>query len=92
MPNRSVFFLSDSTGITAETFGHAILAQFAVTPRQVRLPFVNSADKARQAVAQINQAARAEGKPPIVFSTVVNEEVLAIIQADCQGLLMDLFG
>ncbi|MDA0869957.1 MAG: kinase/pyrophosphorylase [Proteobacteria bacterium] len=92
MPNRSVFFLSDSTGITAETFGHAILAQFAVTPRQVRLPFVNSADKARQAVAQINQAARTEGKPPIVFSTVVNEEVLAIIQADCRGLLMDLFG
>ncbi|HBH37007.1 MAG TPA: phosphoenolpyruvate synthase regulatory protein, partial [Curvibacter sp.] len=28
MPNRTVFFISDGTGITAETFGNAILAQF----------------------------------------------------------------
>jgi regulator of PEP synthase PpsR (kinase-PPPase family) len=92
MPNRSVFFLSDGTGITAETFGHAILAQFAVTPRQVRLPFVDSPAKAHQAVEQINQAAAREGKPPIVFSTVVDQEVMSIIEASCQGLLMDLFG
>jgi regulator of PEP synthase PpsR (kinase-PPPase family) len=29
MPNRTVFFVSDGTGITAETFGNSILAQFA---------------------------------------------------------------
>ena len=29
MPNRTVFFISDGTGITAETFGSSILAQFA---------------------------------------------------------------
>ncbi|WP_396440807.1 kinase/pyrophosphorylase, partial [Limnohabitans sp.] len=28
MPKRTVFFVSDGTGITAETFGNAILAQF----------------------------------------------------------------
>ena len=42
MPNRTVFFVSDGTGITAETFGNSILAQFAVKPRHVRRPFIDT--------------------------------------------------
>ena len=57
MPERTVFFISDGTGITAETFGNAILAQFEVTPRHVRLPFTDTPDKAHQAVRQINAGA-----------------------------------
>jgi regulator of PEP synthase PpsR (kinase-PPPase family) len=44
MTNRTVFFVSDGTGITAETFGNAILAQFEMEPRHVRLPFIDSMD------------------------------------------------
>ena len=33
MHSRTVFFVSDGTGITAETFGNAILAQFEFNPR-----------------------------------------------------------
>ena len=51
---RTVFFVSDSTGITAETFGNAILAQFEFKPKRIRLPFVDSVDKAHQVVRQIN--------------------------------------
>jgi hypothetical protein len=47
-PNRTVFFVSDGTGITAETFGNSILAQFAAEPRHVRLPFIDTVDKAHQ--------------------------------------------
>ena len=36
MPNRTVFFISDGTGITAETFGNAILNQFETPMRRVR--------------------------------------------------------
>jgi len=54
MPQRTVFFVSDGTGITAETFGNAILAQFDFKTRHVRLPFVDTVDKAHQAVRQIN--------------------------------------
>ena len=92
MPNRTVFFVSDGTGITAETFGKAILAQFEISPRQVRLPFMDSVDKAHQAVRQINHAAEVDGKRPIVFSTLVNMEVLAVIKEKCQGMLLDMFG
>ncbi|MBX9612610.1 MAG: kinase/pyrophosphorylase [Burkholderiales bacterium] len=92
MPNRTVFFISDGTGITAETFGNAILAQFEMKARHVRLPFTDTVDKAHQAVRQVNHTAEVEGIRPIVFTTLVNMEVLKVIQDDCKGMLLDMFG
>src|SRR3989338_6973489 len=57
---RTVFFVSDGTGITAETFGNAILAQFEMKPRHVRRPFIDTVDKAHQAVRQINHTGEVE--------------------------------
>ena len=91
MPNRTVFFVSDGTGITAETFGNSILNQFAAKPRHVRRPFVDTADKAHQVVREINHAAEIEGKKPIVFLTLVDREVLAIVKNECKGLMLDMF-
>ena len=92
MHQRTVFFISDGTGITAETFGNAILAQFEMKARHVRLPFVDTADKAHQAVRQINHTGVVDGNKPIVFTTLVNMEVLKVIQEGCQGMLLDMFG
>jgi hypothetical protein len=94
MPYPSVFFVSDGTGITAETFGNAILAQFEIKFRHIRIPFVDSVDKAHQAVRQITHTADLEGRKPIVFTTLVNMEVLSVIQEGCNGkcMLMDMFG
>ena len=92
MSDRTVFFISDGTGITAETFGNAILAQFDFKPRRVRLPFIDTPDKAHQAVRQINHTAELEGRKCIVFTTLVNMEVLKVIQAGCKGMLLDMFG
>jgi len=91
MPHRTVFFISDGTGITSETFGTAILAQFEVKFRYVRVPFVDSIDKAVRAVRDINDAALADGNKPIVFTTLVNPDVLKVITDDCQGMLLDMF-
>ena len=92
MHTRTVFVISDGTGITAETFGTALMTQFDIKPRIVRIPFVDTVDKAHQAVRQINHTGDVEGKKPIVFSTLVNQEVVTIINAHCKGLLMDMFG
>ena len=89
---RTVFFISDGTGITAETFGKAILAQFELKSRHVRLPFVDTVDKAHQAVRQINHTAELEGRKPIVFTTLVNMEVLQVLHSGCKGMLLDMFG
>jgi regulator of PEP synthase PpsR (kinase-PPPase family) len=92
MPQRSVFFVSDGTGITAETFGNSILAQFAAKPRHVRRPFIDTIDKARAVVAEINQVAAAEGRKPIVFITLVSDEVREIVTDEaCHGLVLDMF-
>ncbi|MEO7335693.1 MAG: kinase/pyrophosphorylase, partial [Caldimonas sp.] len=91
MPHRTVFFVSDGTGITAETFGNSILSQFAGKPRHVRRPFIDSADKAHQVVREIDHTAQIEGKRPIVFATLVDPEILAIVKGQSKGLVLDMF-
>ena len=92
MTDRSVFFVSDGTGITAETFGNSILAQFTVKPRHVRRPFIDSIDKAYGVVAEINDVAAREGKRPIVFITLVSDDIRNIVtNASCKGLVLDMF-
>jgi regulator of PEP synthase PpsR (kinase-PPPase family) len=91
MPHRTVFFVSDGTGITAETFGNSILSQFAAKPRHVRRPFIDTADKAHQVVREIDHTAELEGKRPIVFVTLVDPEILAIVKGHSKGLVLDMF-
>jgi len=78
--DRSVFFVSDGTGITAETFGHAVLAQFDLRFREIRLPFIDSPDKAYEAMQRINHTAEQDGKRPLVFSTLVNADTATVIK------------
>lgn len=87
---RSVFFVSDGTGVTAETFGHAVLTQFDMRFRQIRLPFVDSEEKAHAAVKRINEAFQEDGLRPIVFSTLVKTSLSDIVR-QAQGMHMDLF-
>jgi hypothetical protein len=91
MPEKTVFFISDGTGITAETFGNSILAQFPTQHRHVRRPFIDSAEKALGVVTEINDTARREGRRPVVFITLVDEEIRAIVAGDqCNALVLDL--
>jgi regulator of PEP synthase PpsR (kinase-PPPase family) len=87
--SHTVFFVSDGTGITAETFGHAVLSQFDMRFRQVRVPFIDTIDKARDAARKINEAFAADGQRPIVFSTLVKSDLSAVIRT-ASGLHMDL--
>ena len=61
MDRRTVFFVSDQTGVTAETMGHSLLTQFdGQAFRQVTLPFISTVDKAQEAVRRINATGEAE--------------------------------
>jgi regulator of PEP synthase PpsR (kinase-PPPase family) len=87
--NRTVFFVSDGTGITAETFGHSVLTQFDLKFKQIRLPFIDTIEKAYDAVRRINDAFDVEGNRPIVFSTLVQAELAGVVFKS-KGLHMDL--
>ena len=91
MTQRTVFFVSDGTGITAETFGNSILSQFSAKHRHVRRPFIDTPDKAHQVVREIDHTALAEGKRPIVFVTLVDPEILQILKGHSKGLVLDMF-
>ncbi|HEY0915555.1 MAG TPA: pyruvate, water dikinase regulatory protein [Solimonas sp.] len=90
-PLRHVFFVSDGTGITAETLGHTLLTQFeAVEFKTTTLPFVNTPEKARSTLDFINFIAKDAGLRPLIFSTTVNDEVRAILRT-AEALFLDLF-
>src|SRR6478735_847977 len=89
---RTVFFISDRTGITAEMLGNSLLTQFEdIVFHRVTIPFVDSMEKAADAVRQVNATATAEGRRPIVVSSVVDEVVSAAIRRDAQALTLDMF-
>ena len=91
MYERTVFFLSDQTGVTAETLGHSLLTQFdGQNFRQVTLPFIDTEDKAHEAVRKINKAGATDKKRPVVFSTLVQNEFRTIVRG-ANGLHLDIF-
>lgn len=89
--NHMAFYISDGTGITAESLGHSLLSRFSgVHIDQITLPYVNNELKAKQAVQRINDAAQASGKTPIVLISIVSAELRAIIK-ESEGMILDMF-
>jgi len=88
---RTVFFVSDSTGITAETLGRSLLTQFDdVEVNMVSVPFVAQRELAHELVARIATVAVEDGARPIVFSTLTDQAIYDIIVSS-NALVLDLF-
>lgn len=87
---RTAFFVSDGTGITSETLAKAVLAQFELNFKQVRMPFLDTEEKAMDAVKAINQAGENDGKLPLIFSTLASPAIGAVIRR-ANAMHMDLF-
>ena len=86
-----MFFVSDQTGITAETMGHSLMTQFdGIEFRQVTVPFISTVDKAIEAVRKIDLVGKHEGVRPIVFSTLVQEDVRNVVRGST-GFFLDFF-
>lgn len=87
---RTVFIVSDRTGITAETLSHSLLTQFeSVEFNVVTVPFLNTPDKAQALVDRIAEVAES-GPTPLVFSTLVNDELRGIISGSV-AVTLDFF-
>jgi len=88
---RIVFFISDNTGITAETLGHTLLSQFqGLEYKQFTIPFVNTLEKAETTVNQINQMAADFKTKPLIFTSIVNPDIERMIST-CNGKCFDMF-
>lgn len=88
---RPVFFISDGTGITAETIGNSLLPQFPDAQFEThRIPFIDNLEKAERAAERIRQSASDSGQRPIVINTVVDTALTAIL-ARTGALMLDVF-
>ena len=88
---RTIFYISDGTGITAETIGHSVMTQFdGVEFDAARIPFVDDEAKAQAAVARIRDAAAASGMRPILINTVIDQKLCEIL-AGSGALMLDVF-
>lgn len=91
MNKRVAFFVSDSTGVTAEALGNSLLSHFDQIEFDKRiLRYVDTPDKARLAVQRINEAAQRTGKPAIIFETIIDKDIRAEL-AKCEGFKVDVF-
>jgi regulator of PEP synthase PpsR (kinase-PPPase family) len=91
MSARNIIIVSDGTGITAENFAHSLLAQFDINIKDHRIPFIDTIDKAHQAVQKIKDIALVSVERPMVFTTLVNPEIHDVIHACEQAYFVDLF-
>ncbi len=88
---RTVFFVSDRTGITAEMLGNSLLSQFEGLNFQRRtIPFVDTPDKIDDVLRRIDETAAAEGRRPLVFSSIV-DEVMSAQLGRANAMVLDLF-
>ena len=88
---RPIFYVSDGTGITAETIGHSLLTQFSgVSFASDRIPFVDSPDKARAAAEEIRRTGEQHGVRPIVVNSCVDGELNRLL-AESGALMLDVF-
>ena len=88
---RTVFFISDSTGITAETIGNSMLAQFeGVQFDTHRLPFIDNPQKAEAASLRIKTKYAQDGQRPIVVNTMTSRALCDIV-AGSGALMLDVF-
>jgi regulator of PEP synthase PpsR (kinase-PPPase family) len=88
---RTVFFISDGTAITTETLGHSLLTQFpGIHFQQERIPFVDSPEKAAEAVQQIDLACKNDEAAAIVFISIIDDETRSVFYRS-KGLTLDLF-
>jgi [pyruvate, water dikinase]-phosphate phosphotransferase / [pyruvate, water dikinase] kinase len=91
---RTVFFVSESTGITAETLGHSLLSQFdTVDFEQVYMPYINTELRAKALTERMQEAAERDGARPLVFSTMLDDRIREILkEGNCYFLeLFELF-
>ncbi|HEX3632352.1 MAG TPA: pyruvate, water dikinase regulatory protein [Casimicrobiaceae bacterium] len=92
MPGRrTVFFVSDRTGITAEMLGNSLLSQFeGLSFHRQTIPFVDTPEKIDEILRRIDENAAAEGRRPLVFSSIVDDTMSAQL-GRANALVLDLF-
>lgn len=88
---RDLIVISDGTGITAEKFAHSLLAQFDIRTKTHKMPFIDTIDKAHSAIQKINDLCSRVEEKPLIFTTLVNQDICDLVKSRTRGYIIDLF-
>ncbi len=88
---RSVFYISDQTGITTEKLGTALLGKFPEIPfNRESFPFADTPAKMSQALLKVKNRYMQDGKKPIIVSSVLNPVLRQMLKVE-YALNLDFF-
>ena len=88
---QKVFFISDSTGITIESLGQSLFAQFPDTEFvKTVFPFVSDAQEVQRVIANISAAVKTDSTPPIVFTSLADKSLIDLFLSHDMPVL-DIF-
>lgn len=88
---RKVYFISDSTGITTQTLGSSLLAQFqTIAFDKAVKPYIDDAIKAESLVFELNQKHKDDTEKPIFIVSVIKKQLREIL-LQLNGLTLDVF-
>ncbi len=90
-PTRTVFCVSDHTGLTTATYAHSLVARFedVVEAVYVMRPFADNMTKIDSVITEIDAIA-SRGVRPIVFATLTDETLRNRLN-DADALVLGLF-
>jgi Uncharacterized protein conserved in bacteria len=92
MEQRTVFFVSDRTGITVEILGNSLLTQFEdVRFKRITIPFIQSHEDLLRAIEKVNKDFDKNQRKPIVFFSIVDEAMNRIFRENAHALTLDFF-
>lgn len=90
-PTRTLFIISDRTGITLENLVRTLMTQFDVPCcERMVLPFLDTPAKIEAALREIDAAAREDEAPPVVFSSIVDEGMRVRLK-EANAQVFDIF-
>jgi len=91
MPSHIAFFISDSTGITAETIGYSLIAQFPdLKFNNTTIAYIESEEQANNVLKKIEESAKKSKLPVLIFSTLADPKLREII-SKAKGVFLDCF-
>lgn len=88
---RTVFYISDQTGITTEKLGAALLGKFPqIEFRKENFPFADTPAKVSQALMKVKNRYLLDKQHPIIVSSVINPELRKLLNVD-YAVTLDFF-
>lgn len=85
---RSVFYVSDSTAMTAKGLGKSLLAQFDnIAFIEYLRPYIDTEPKVLQLVNELKHAQVLDGQAPIIFASMMDETLMAALSSQVSGVI-----